>query len=229
MQSASRIVRSPVSEPPESTSDESFQDSDAEEVIHMSPMMTQFQIPPSLNVDHAQALHPSAMTFQFSESVLQPVDDPDNGQTLRNSPDTSVVGDDESELAYSPPPLILRSSSISFGSARMQGSGTRLQHDSEGTNQLRMSVPTSSNTAFPSSHSPTDARAGDQRPPGIKQQKKSKMHQCKLCKKMFPRPSGLTTHMNSHSGAKRMSFLCITTSSQLSGLADSLQMRCGEL
>lgn len=35
-------------------------------------------------------------------------------------------------------------------------------------------------------------------------QKKSKMHQCTVCAKWFPRPSGLATHMNSHSGAKRM-------------------------
>ncbi|KIJ62169.1 hypothetical protein HYDPIDRAFT_72317, partial [Hydnomerulius pinastri MD-312] len=35
-----------------------------------------------------------------------------------------------------------------------------------------------------------------------KQQKKSKMHQCEQCNKVFPRPSGLATHMNSHSGAK---------------------------
>lgn len=34
-------------------------------------------------------------------------------------------------------------------------------------------------------------------------QKKSKMHQCGVCQKWFPRPSGLATHMNSHSGAKR--------------------------
>ncbi|KAJ3544744.1 hypothetical protein NM688_g5708 [Phlebia brevispora] len=32
--------------------------------------------------------------------------------------------------------------------------------------------------------------------------KKSKMHQCTICSKWFPRPSGLATHMNSHSGAK---------------------------
>ncbi|KZT01217.1 uncharacterized protein LAESUDRAFT_613544, partial [Laetiporus sulphureus 93-53] len=32
--------------------------------------------------------------------------------------------------------------------------------------------------------------------------KKSKMHQCTVCSKLFPRPSGLATHMNSHSGAK---------------------------
>jgi len=28
------------------------------------------------------------------------------------------------------------------------------------------------------------------------------MHQCNVCSKWFPRPSGLTTHMNTHSGAK---------------------------
>lgn len=32
--------------------------------------------------------------------------------------------------------------------------------------------------------------------------RKNKMHQCEICKKWFPRPSGLATHMNSHSGAK---------------------------
>ncbi|OAX41628.1 hypothetical protein K503DRAFT_685048 [Rhizopogon vinicolor AM-OR11-026] len=28
------------------------------------------------------------------------------------------------------------------------------------------------------------------------------MHECEICHKNFPRPSGLNTHMNSHSGAK---------------------------
>lgn len=38
---------------------------------------------------------------------------------------------------------------------------------------------------------------------GGKATKKSKMHQCTVCAKWFPRPSGLATHMNSHSGARR--------------------------
>ncbi|KAG6808905.1 hypothetical protein H0H92_002405 [Tricholoma furcatifolium] len=33
--------------------------------------------------------------------------------------------------------------------------------------------------------------------------KKSKMHQCSICKKLFPRPSGLKTHMNTHTNLKR--------------------------
>ena len=35
---------------------------------------------------------------------------------------------------------------------------------------------------------------------------KTKMHRCTVCEKVFPRPSGLATHMNSHSGAKRELF-----------------------
>jgi Zinc finger, C2H2 type len=37
--------------------------------------------------------------------------------------------------------------------------------------------------------------------------RKPKMHQCQTCKKWFPRPSGLATHMNVHSGAKRESMI----------------------
>lgn len=36
--------------------------------------------------------------------------------------------------------------------------------------------------------------------------KRSKMHQCTVCEKWFPRPSGLATHMNSHSGKKRKGY-----------------------
>lgn len=41
---------------------------------------------------------------------------------------------------------------------------------------------------------------------GPQGQKRAKMHPCELCGKRFPRPSGLSTHMNSHSGAKRKLF-----------------------
>ncbi|KAG9221900.1 hypothetical protein CCMSSC00406_0005725 [Pleurotus cornucopiae] len=32
--------------------------------------------------------------------------------------------------------------------------------------------------------------------------KKSKMHECEICHKLFPRPSGLQTHMNTHTDSK---------------------------
>jgi hypothetical protein len=33
------------------------------------------------------------------------------------------------------------------------------------------------------------------------------MHQCNVCSKWFPRPSGLATHMNTHTGNKRTSLI----------------------
>ncbi|ESK88358.1 c2h2 conidiation transcription factor [Moniliophthora roreri MCA 2997] len=35
-----------------------------------------------------------------------------------------------------------------------------------------------------------------------KKKKKSKMHACEICHKLFPRPSGLKTHMNTHNNVK---------------------------
>lgn len=66
--------------------------------------------------------------------------------------------------------------------------------------------------------SPSNAKPqlfSDEKPPYEesalpKRKGKSKMHTCALCQKSFPRPSGLRTHMNSHSGDKRVScYLCI--------------------
>lgn len=61
-------------------------------------------------------------------------------------------------------------------------------------------------------------------------QKKSKMHQCTICLKLFPRPSGLATHMNSHSGAKRECGLYSDPSSflpSLSPLPSAVSVPCG--
>lgn len=60
-----------------------------------------------------------------------------------------------------------------------------------------------------------------------KRKGKSKMHTCSLCQKSFPRPSGLRTHMNSHSGDKRVSF-CVASpkSADLAHFVTSLQVPC---
>lgn len=57
-----------------------------------------------------------------------------------------------------------------------------------------------SDTEFSSEHLDGDHPSKSHHP------KKSKMHQCSICNKWFPRPSGLATHMNSHSGARRTSW-----------------------
>ena len=208
-----RTARSPASEPPESTSDESFHDSDVDEVTQMSPTMNQFQVRASRNIEpsphhmyRAQALQPSVMTFQLSEAILQPVEDPENRHPLRRM---SIVADNELEDTHPPPSTSLSLDSISPGGARWQGPSMRLQHDNEKltrTSQYRVPVASSNNVPFSSPHSPTHVRVDDQGASGSRQQKKkSKMHQCGQCGKLFPRPSGLATHMNSHSGAKRRS------------------------
>ena len=56
--------------------------------------------------------------------------------------------------------------------------------------------------------SPDKVDDGDVSPPspnrtGAQRKKKSKMHECDICHKRFPRPSGLQTHQNSHTGEKR--------------------------
>ena len=60
-----------------------------------------------------------------------------------------------------------------------------------------------------------------------KRKGKSKMHTCALCQKSFPRPSGLRTHMNSHSGDKRV-LSCIVSpkSADLAHFVISLQVPC---
>ena len=213
MQTPPRTARSPASEPPESTSDESFQDPDVDELTQMSLMMNQFQIHSSRNVDsphlyRAQTLQPSIMTFRLSDTMLQPVDDPENQHTLRRLLDMSTIADEESEVTHPPPSSTSPSlSSVPFGGAQLQGPRMGLQHDGENlasTSHYRVPVASSDGIPFQSPHSPTNARVGDQGPSGSEQ---TRMHQCEQCKKIFPRPTGLAMHMNSHSGAKRMSFV----------------------
>jgi Zinc finger, C2H2 type len=79
---------------------------------------------------------------------------------------------------------------------------------------------------------PTPQSFSDEKPPHEesalpKRKGKSKMHTCSLCQKSFPRPSGLRTHMNSHSGDKRVS--CRVASPKSADLAHfviSLQVPC---
>jgi hypothetical protein len=79
---------------------------------------------------------------------------------------------------------------------------------------------------------PTPQSFSDENPPHEesalpKRKGKSKMHTCTLCQKSFPRPSGLRTHMNSHSGDKRVSCCAASPkSADLAHFAISLQVPC---
>jgi uncharacterized Zn-finger protein len=65
----------------------------------------------------------------------------------------------------------------------------------------------------PRPHSLSDEKPHHEETNVPKRKGKSKMHTCTLCQKSFPRPSGLRTHMNSHSGDKRAS--CRVASRQI--------------
>ena len=115
--------------------------------------------------------------------------------------------DDESE--GSPPSAgadVYRStyhqSMQSSGRSSIDESSGSISASSSGDNGGDLRSPTP-----PPDSSLSSPRLSAERPSGERSkpscQKKSKMHQCTVCQKWFPRPSGLATHMNSHSGAKR--------------------------
>ena len=85
------------------------------------------------------------------------------------------------------------------------------------------------------SRPPKSIPCSDQKPPSEessfpKRKGKSKMHTCSLCQKSFPRPSGLRTHMNSHSGDKRIVIFSFSISFfVLTGIPISLQVSCSLL
>ena len=61
----------------------------------------------------------------------------------------------------------------------------------------------SSGRCTPSSDNEIERLVPTTRGGATKRKPKVKLHPCEVCGKTFPRPSGLKTHMNSHSGEKR--------------------------
>lgn len=103
------------------------------------------------------------------------------------------AGGDVYRSTYQPVQSSRRSSSD-----EMSGS---ISGSSGGDNSVEPRSPTPPPESALSSPRMLPERQGGERSKAT-QPKKSKMHQCNVCQKWFPRPSGLATHMNSHSGAK---------------------------
>lgn len=76
----------------------------------------------------------------------------------------------------------------------------------EGTTANSVNVPSA--VALSGNNLTAGGRHARSRPP-------TKMHICWICHKEFPRPSGLATHMNTHSGAKRLSSPLVFMSSRI--------------
>ena len=165
------------------------------------------------------SVRPSMSTMEMRSNSLEAVDDPESHSTfnslIRLSGDTysftndnttdgfrfdphsaSAMNDGHSnwsrpsagkmrDRAYGAPPR----------SASSQSSASHSTSESESSTHIS-SLPIGMGTSGRPSNSASTSFA-------TATPRKNKMHQCTMCPKSFPRPSGLETHMNSHTGAKR--------------------------
>jgi hypothetical protein len=174
-----------------------------------------------------RALLPSVYTLRMQENSLETLDDPDN----RAAPNTLIKSSggihsvsnennvDTSPFAtYSMPPIGAQNAHRS--QSPMDGfAGDRACNNPSRSTSSQSSASPSRSTSSQSSasHSTSDSDLAQvnpsSRPIGVARRshnpasssgyRKNKMYQCSICYKFFPRPSGLATHMNSHSSAKR--------------------------
>lgn len=187
-------------------------DSDMETGLVMSQMMAHFQIhtpPPNagmtMSVTDMDPAIPSVMTFRLGRQSLRPVADPDNARILESFDDPDEDASGESCESSSPPsPPYLPPSSFYDGPAA-GGYGNVIERNSViGVASSKEGCSSYLPDEIPHFGGPIDSFIPLNTAPRRRgSSKRSKMHQCSICLKIFPRPSGLNTHMNSHSGAKR--------------------------
>lgn len=202
-------MESPSSPWPETFGDGCVGDSIAGENMLISPLMNrQILSPlysPSLlphSTNGPPSIGPTVLTFQLSDNLMQRVDDPENDQLLQSFQDSGVCDDTETDSAGSSTPKSPSYSLVDVvpeaANAIQQGNFDEI---SVGTSHFPPpEIPHSVSNPIRSSVNQPSRLAGT--PQKAKPLKKQKMHKCEECGKLFPRPSGLSTHMNSHSGAK---------------------------
>ncbi|KAG0706956.1 hypothetical protein DFH29DRAFT_1018529 [Suillus ampliporus] len=204
-----RVQASPDSASAEHTCPD---DSDMETGLVMSQMMVHFQVhtpPPSVDmtrpVTDQDSPIPSIMTFRLGRQSLRPVTDPDNARILESFDDPDEDASEESceSLSPSSPPLLSPSSfydrSTAGSCGDVIGTAVGVASPKERCSSYTPDEIHSFNDPDGNIHSPAPLNT---KPRTTGSSKRSKMHQCTICLKIFPRPSGLNTHMNSHSGAK---------------------------
>ena len=165
---------------------------------------------------------PSVLTFKSSNTLSSLVEDPENEPIIQSFHGTEKSGGDDTDSTGSfTPPISDSCSDTSLDGPDEEGHCN--SWSVTGTSQLRLasvlqSSPSNGQNA-PSASTYTSRRGKEPR---------LKMHTRPECKKKFPRPSALVTHMNSHPEAKRMGCLfpgfCMTLT-----LLDSTQVCSYEL
>jgi hypothetical protein len=186
----------------------------------MSNMLSEFSLASSSSSSSASpispyydrtSLRPSMYTMQVQSNSLEAVEDPEGRGGLYSliestddmyHMDTSKNAGTGSLSPHSPPLMTDR---------RGRWSGPPVEANHRAYDNPSRSASSQSSTSHSTSDSDISSLPIGTGPPGRSPAssstsgapRRNKMHQCKLCGKWFPRPSGLDTHMNSHSGAKR--------------------------
>ena len=128
----------------------------------------------------------------FDGDAGEELDDDSECSLPSASSDASRSGDPQ----YSPPGVMTRDE---WNAASMDDA-TSFEMGSPSSEHIAFGARSPTLSPEPGLSSPTLGSTSEH-----SKSKKSKMHQCAICSKWFPRPSGLATHMNSHSGARRTS------------------------
>ncbi|EPQ52201.1 hypothetical protein GLOTRDRAFT_132317 [Gloeophyllum trabeum ATCC 11539] len=164
-----------------------------------------------------EPLDPAFLTFQLHDGTLEPVDDPEIQFFVTfvdecEYDEDSDEGDDPGHISW-PHSVVKRHNDIypmrqvphvgnpfnEFTGLVMNGrvGGSR---SADGGQDCSSALSTS--TAGERRNKRYDASAKQASEVSSPGKKKPKTHECAICHKVFPRPSGLSTHMNSHSGDK---------------------------
>lgn len=156
-------------------------------------------------------LQPSMLTLQMNS--LDVVDDPDSRTLIESRVDTSRQ---KYEQILSPtvgslsPINETRSQRAPYAHDNMFNGANPARSDSSLSNSSNSTqesdCPLDRYSSFPNGEG-ARGRTSIPRSAGFpgRPSRKNKMHPCSICGKLFPRPSGLDTHMNSHNGKKRTS------------------------
>ena len=212
-QRANSFSGMPYSYPPSSRQPSS---SSTNEMNHMlsefsldSPTFSSSSASPSSPYLDRKALHPSMHTMRVHPDCLEPVDDHENPAALYSliqSSDVTPNKNPEFATQLMPPipdqngswPMAFSATDRNYPnpsrSASSQSSASHSTSESD-------SAP--NNSSFPIGVARRTSNAAPSTTSSNGTPRKNKMHKCSVCDKWFPRPSGLATHMNTHSGAKR--------------------------